>query len=217
MTEIEVSVTQGNVRGIAVPVTAADLTLLTGDGWCCGWALREASGDTGAYNEGAVAAPAAGATIVAVTGLLAGSYVASVVLTLAGPAAAADANNFQAVPSSGATLNLVNPGAAGEYPQEEFIITVGASGSLTIKAIGAGTAGVTYSATVALSPSGPVQVVAEIQDGNQPIGEVSIPINGVDKAWFGEDGVRMMNQIKLHMIQGTVTGVIYARFNDLTG
>lgn len=206
-------VTQGEVRAIPVPVTSTDLTLLTGDGFLCGWSLREASGDISAYNEGSVVAPAAGATIVTLTGIPAGTYTVEIVTSLQGAAAAGDANNFKLTPSTGNAVVLPNPGAAGNFPQEEIQVTLGAAGTLTITAVAIGTAGVTYSATISITPINVPTAVIEFQDGNNPIGESEMTVAGVDTQWFGNYGMLIYNQIKLHVVSGTVTGAVYARFS----
>lgn len=206
-------VTQGEVRAIPVPVTSTDLTLLTGDGYLAGWSLREASGDTTQYNENSVTSPAAGATIVSLSGIPAGTYAVEVVTELTGTPAAADANNFRLTPSSGNVQNLLNTGAVGEFSQEEIQVTLGASGTLTITAIAIGTVGAIYSATISITPVGQIGAVVEFQDGNNPLGESEMAFSGVDTHTFGYPGILIYNQIKLHVVSGTVTGAVYARFS----
>ena len=214
MAAIEVDITAGSVRTLAVLPTSTDLTLLTSDGYLYGWSLRDVSGDLPAYVQGSVTSPAAGATIATITGLAAGEYVVEVVTELGGTLAAADANNFQLVPSSGPAINLQNQAVAGNYPQEEVTVTVGASGSVTVKAIALATVGAVYSAEISLTPVGNVGFTVELQDGNEPLGESQAGAGGVDHQWFGGTGVRIKNQVKLHLVQGAVTGTVYCGWSD---
>lgn len=110
-----------------------------------------------AQNSGAVTAPGAGATIVTVpsSGSLApGTYAVTWETGLSGAAAAGDANNMGLYLNGVLQAESVNPGAAGSWQQEavEVTSTTAAPAVLTVKAIGAGTASVIYSAEVVATP-----------------------------------------------------------------
>ena len=105
-------------------------------------------------------APGAGAAIVSITGVPAGFYrlVAAVVLTGAAPAAA-DADNVRIlVPASGGgqqngpTLPVVPSQNATPPFFEVGRFQVGFNGTVSINAIGAGTASVVYRGTLILDP-----------------------------------------------------------------
>jgi len=209
---IDVTVEAGPVRPLPVLPTSVDTTVLTGDGYLYGWSFREASGDLPSENEGSVTSPTAGQTIATITGLAAGTYLAQWQAGLAGTLAAADANNFSLVPSSGPATGSVNLAVAGNYQQEPVEVTVNAGGSVKVTAIALGTVGAVYSAQLTLIPQQATDAVVEVRDGNEPIGESSMGLNGVDTQMFGDPGMRIRNQIVVHVVTGTVTGTVYARF-----
>jgi hypothetical protein len=211
--ELDISLEGGEVHGIPVPVTATDLVLLNAPCRYVGYSLREASGSVESAKEGAVVAPGAGATIVSITGLAAGTYAVQWQVELAGAAAAAELNNFKLTSSAGDIVVSVNPAAAGLYAQVSADVTVGAAGSISVVAIGAGTAGVTYAAQISLDQDQPVDAIVEIQDSANPLDEVSLQAGFASNQWYGPEGRHVRGQIKLHVVQGTVTGIVYARFD----
>jgi hypothetical protein len=210
VTTIDVEVGSGWIDAIPVPPTSTDLTVLTGESRIVGWSLRDTSTPSPAQAEGSTVAPAAGAAIVTLSGLRAGTYDVSWTVELLGAAAAADANNFEV--KNGATVveTSLNAGAAGTYPQVGVRITVLASGSVSINAVGAGTAGVTYLAQIEMVPSQIGATVVEIQDSGNILGEVSLGPGGSETDTIADKGVPCQGQIKVHVVQGQVTGVIYA-------
>jgi hypothetical protein len=207
--DVNVDVETGPVVPIPVPVTTVDVSVLPGPCVFYGFSFREASGDVPKDNEGTVTSPGAGATIVTLTGLAAGEYTVTWIVQLAGTLAAADANNFQLIDTSGGVTNSINLAVAGEYPQvnSEVIITPG--GSISIIAIAAGTVGAIYSAQIAIQPSIVDDAVAELRDGNQVIACCSLGVGGSETENFGPPGVKVMNSVTLHMIQGSITGAVY--------
>jgi len=211
--DLSIDVVVGEVRGIPVPFTTSDMTLISGNGYMYGWSFREATGGQAVQNEGAVVAPVALATIVTITGLAAGTYTVNWTTSLQGAAAAADANNFRLIDTAGTVLNGVNPGVAGEYPQVASVITVPQGSAISIVAIGAGTAAVTYAAEIALTPVVINDALVELQDGGQPLGEIGLGVNQAATVWFGNPGIRISSQIKVHVIFGAVIGVVYAGFD----
>jgi hypothetical protein len=213
MEEFSLDVTVGSVRGIPVSATAVDVPLLTGPATLMGWSLRDASSDVPVQVEGSVVAPGAGVTIATTAALAGGTYVVNWSVELIGAAAAADANNFEVTDSAGVVLVSLNGGVAANFPQPQVEVTIPQGTTVVVKAVGAGTAGVTYGAQLSLEPLAAGNYLAEIRDGGQPLGEVSSAASGVDSVWFGPMGVRVSNGITLHMINGTLVGVIYAGFD----
>jgi hypothetical protein len=213
MTEnLDVTVTIGQMRGIPVTPTAVDVVLLNGPAVLRGWSLRDISGETPFENEGSVTSPAAGATIVQITGVPAGTYTVNWEVELAGTLAAADSNNF-ALSSNAATLaNAVCPAVAGVYPQPALEAITVTAGTWAIKAIALGTVGAIYSASFSLEPALNPATVIELQDGNQILGESAMYPNRSDHQTLPLPGLHVAQQIKLHVVAGQVTGVVYAEY-----
>lgn len=206
---VDIDITTGGITHIAVPVTSADFAIPGFFPTLYGWSLREASSAVPADVSGSVVAPGAGATIATTAALAAGTYDVAWEVGLQGAAAAADANNFQLF--AGATLleTSVNPGAAGEYAQLTARVTIPAATAISVKALGAGTAAVTYSATITATPDQFIGFTAELQDEGDPCGEPNADFQESSTAWFGPQGVNLNGALKLHVITGTVTGTIY--------
>jgi hypothetical protein len=213
MTDFTFSLDTGEVMALPVLPTSADQLLISSDCRLVGWSLRDTSVPAAADNAGQVVAPAAGAAIVTLSGLRAGTYDVNWQVGLQGAAAAADADNFQL--KNGATVieNTINAGAAGAYVQTGTRITVPANGTVTINAIGAGTAGVTYLAQIELVPTQVGATVVELQDSGNILGEVSLLPGGAETDVLDHYGVLCQGRINLHVISGQVTGVVYARLN----
>jgi hypothetical protein len=178
-----------------------------------GWSFRDATGDVSQESENSVVAPAAGTVITTVTITNTGSYTVSWPVELVGPAAAGDTNNFGLYNGAVLLETSLNLPVAGVYPQPPVTLTFPAGTVLSVKAIGAGTAGVTYGAQLEAVPAVGGNGVVEIRDGNMPIGESSVQQDGVDSQWFGPQGIHCMGQIQVHVVQGLVTGVVYAIFD----
>jgi hypothetical protein len=105
--------------------------------------------------SGTVTSPAAFAVIAQVTIPVAGTYLLSWTVTLAGTVGAGDANNF-GVEKNGSHTALAtssNAGATGTYPQTAFSITAAAGDLIQVYAIGGGTSGAIYSATIPAKPN----------------------------------------------------------------
>ena len=210
MTErIEIDVHRGGVLPITVAPTSIDQTILQGGGILSGWSLRDVNSTAPAAVSGSVVAPAAGADIAALTGLAAGTYTVSWSVGLVGAAAAADADNFELYDTAGNILASINPGAAGDYPQVGVEVTIAAGAKIAVKAIAVGTAGVTYTAQIAIITDGEVQTVCELQDGNNVLGEVAFSADKAITEHFGDNGPIVFGKIVLHVISGTVTGTVY--------
>jgi hypothetical protein len=116
------------------------------------------------------------------------------------------------VDSAGNVVASVNLAVAGTYPQPDIVAGPLAAGPFTVKAIALGTVGAVYSASVSVVPSQFPQCVVELQDGNQALGEVSVSADNSDFHSIPGPGLHVSQQIKLHMVSGIVTGVVYARF-----
>jgi hypothetical protein len=209
MVEIDIDVTVGGVMAVPVTSTVVDVTPFPGSGNLAGWSLRDASSAVPNEVSGLVVAPGAGATIAQLAALPAGEYAVNWTVGLQGAAAAADANNFELFDTAGNVLASVNPGAAGDYPQAPVTLTVAAGQTIGVKAIGAGTAGVTYSADISIDPTAFPETVVELQDGGSIIGEVSFQSERASTQWFGTQGPYLNAGVKLHVVSGAVVGVIY--------
>lgn len=131
--------------------------------------------------EGRVVAPAAGAAIATVA-LTGGDWQVWWEVQLDGAAAAADENNFGLYSGANLIATSVNPGAAGgpylQNPQTAQIAFNGAN--LAVKAIGAGTAGIGYTASLSATPGGNVTSYSYLPDIVQQSGYSCAiePING---------------------------------------
>lgn len=209
MTEIDIDVRVGGKLPITVQPTSSDVTILQGAGRLAGWSLRDVNATSPKAASGSVIAPVAATTIVTLSPLAAGTYTVRWTVGLQGAAAAGDAGNFRLNSTSGDITASVNPGAAGEYPQPDVQITVPAAGFIDVYAIGVGTAGVTYSASITITPIGEVNTVCELIDGNNTIGESALINQASDTRDFGDDGIIVFQRIVLHVISGTVAGCVY--------
>lgn len=201
--------TVGDKRPLTVAPTAVDVPVYSGEGYLAGWSLRDVSGDAVVDVSGSVVAPGAAATIATTAALPAGTYTVTWAVGLQGAAAAADANNFQLMNGAGQVLVSVNPGAAGDYIQAATEVVVTAGQTVSVKSIGAGTAGVTYSADLSLDPTQEIETIVEIQDGSGILGEISFQNQRSQTNDLGYPGVLLAGQVTLHVVSGKVTGAIY--------
>lgn len=102
---------------------------------------------SGATGSGAVTHPGAGA-VIALAFAAAGTYQVYWPVVLSGPAGAGDADNFGLYVGGVLAATSANAGAAGSYPQSSTVTVATGGQLLTVQAIAAGTAGVTYGAAV---------------------------------------------------------------------
>lgn len=207
--DLDVSVNVGPADAVNVPLSAADQTPFQGSGVLMGWSLREASGEVASDVRGSVVAPGAGATIVTTPVLSAGTYDVAWTVELVGAAAAADQDNFQLFNGAGAVLVSQNAGAAGVYPQVAVRVVVAAGATISVKAVGAGTAGVTYNVDLTATPVALVGMQVELQAGNMPLGESAADLQESDTQWFGPQGIVIKQFVKVHVLSGTVAGCLY--------
>lgn len=121
------------------------------------------AGGASLENEARVAAPAAGATIASLA-LTGGEWVIQWIVALDGTVAAADENNFILTNGATTVAQSVNPGAVGgPWPQESQTVEVGFGGAtVAVKALGAGTAGSGYSASLVATPYGNVTAYSRL-------------------------------------------------------
>ncbi len=213
MDEWEITVAHGPVRTIPVLSPLAGGVVLSGPARLHGYSFREAGFSAPSESEGAVVAPAAGAIITSVVPAGSGTYQIAWTVELVGAAAAADLNNFGLY--AGATLleTSLNAAAAGQYPQVSVEHVNPFAVTYAVKAIGAGTAGVTYAAQLAIQPITGVLATLELQDNGNAIAEISAGTGQVDTKWFGDVGIHVRGLVKTNPIAGFMTGVVYAAYH----
>lgn len=207
--ELDVSLSSGPIQAVAIPVTTTDVTPFNGSGALYGWSMREASGELPSDARASAVAPAALTTIAATVALPAGIYDVAWSVELQGAAAAADANNFQLLNGVTVVVGSNNQGAAGVYQQPNVRLTVAQGATVSIQNVGAGTAGVTYTGDLAVTPDPFFGASVELQGGNQPLGESGMDLQDSDTQWFGSPGVAIEQKVTVHVVSGTVTGVLY--------
>lgn len=211
--ELDITVVTDQIRGVPVPVTAVDVTPIQGPCTLFGWSLREASGELALEASGSVTSPGATTTIATTASLPAGTYQVAWTVELAGTLAAADANNFQLVDSAGVVVGSVNGSGAGVYPQGAVQVTTTVAGAVLVRSNAAGTVGAIYSAQVEVTPSLTPAAIVELQDTGQPLGESAMAAQGFNTEVMPGSGLHVTGQVKVHVISGTVTGVLYVRFD----
>lgn len=217
MSELETFFDPNPVRAIAIPPTFADVVLINGPCSFCGFSVRDASADIPAENTGQVTSPGAGASIISLGSLQAGTYRVNWQVGLSGTLAAGDANNFRLQHNSAPLLISENPAVAGSYPQVEAEVSVSSGDSINIVAIAAGTVGAVYEASLSIEPVTITNGAAEFQDGNNPLAETAVAANASETEFFGTDGMHVRNRLNYHPISGILTGVVYVRFQKNTG
>jgi hypothetical protein len=212
MTELDIEVSIGPVRAIDIASLVTGGVVISGPARLMGWSVRDAGLENNQSVYGSVIAPAAGAVIVQAPGLAQADYDIRWQVELTGAAAAGDSNNFGLY--AGATLLLTseNAGAAGVYPQTPTTFYDEFGQVLAVKAIGAGTAAVTYAAQMALTPRDVAGPILQLRDGNSELAEVYSPVFGAATQWFGPSGIRIHNQIKPLVNVGTLLGAIYIAY-----
>lgn len=217
MSDLAIEVTSGPVRVLPVLQTGSDVTLITSDCELVGFSLREASGAGSGEVTGSVTSPGAAAVIASISLLAGVTYSVNWSVELGGTVGAGDANNFQLNASFGQPLTSENAGAVGVYPQIPTTITVGTLGFIRVSSIAAGTVGAVYTANIDITPIAGIAAAVELQDGNNPLAEMSLAANQADSRWYGSGGLHCRSQIKLHVVSGIVAGAVYARYRDYTG
>ena len=208
----DVEQTAPGSRGV-YPVTvsqaqaAAGSIIVSGAKRLYGWSIVSGAAQTQeAANQ--VTSPAAGATVVQVTGLPAGDYQVTWTVELSGTLAAADTNNFQLLNGVTVVLASDNQPVAGNYPQPGVVVTVPASGTVSIQAIALGTVGAVYRAqlVLALLAGG---AIGNVLDGGQVAGTISTGQDGVDVQWMGDSGIYIGTSVAVLASVGKLSGCIY--------
>jgi hypothetical protein len=194
-----------------LPVSAAQslagTRLLGGPLRLVGWSLNDGVAGQTNGNNGTATAPAAGATITSLS-LANGTYQFEWSVGLIGAPAAADINNFE-VTLGGTTESVSeNPDVQGVYPQETLTIVVtGGPLTVAIKAVGAGTAGVEYTAAFTCNPVGLSSGV--IKDGGMQVATVTIQQGGDSSRYMDEHGIGIETDITVATAVGTITGALW--------
>lgn len=208
---MDVDIETSRVLAYDLAALSSGNAVVSGPARLMGWSVRDAGLENNQENFGSVVAPAAGTVIAQLPAIQQADYTISWQVQLIGAAAAADQDNFGLY--AGATLleTSQNAGAAGVYSQTPAAFYDEFGQALAVKAIGAGTAGVTYSAQINIVPIGFAGPIVQLQDGNQELAEVYSPIFGADTRWFGPSGICVMNQIKVTVNVGKLAGAIYVK------
>ena len=174
-----------------------------------GWSFTSVGVDT-IENEGSVASPGAGATIVSITNPTAADLQVTWLVSLAGTPSVTDLNNFRLMNGATPVLTSDNRGNSGDYPQPGVVITVPAGGTVSVIAIVAGTAGSTYTAVIsaAVLAGG---AIGQVLDAAQVIGATSTGADQLDTQWLGDEGVYVGTSVAVLVTTGALTGCIYVR------
>lgn len=200
---------RAGARVLPVPLAAASAgtELVGGPVRLCGWSLSDGAASQALTARGSVAAPAAGATIASIS-LGNGLYQVAWNLELAGAAGAADIDNVGLYVGATLVAQSVNLGVAADYPQAIAAISVsGGPLTLTAKAIGAATAGTTYTVNLEIMPL--TQSMAIIKDGGMAVALISIPQNGTATFWSDSIGILCGTNLRVLTTQGNVSGVLW--------
>lgn len=213
MTEIDVSFEYGKVYAVDLATLANNQQITGGPCDLMGWSVRDAAFETNQQASGSVVAPAAGAAIASIASVQTADYNINWQVQLTGAAAAADLNNFGLFAGVTQLIASENAGAAGVYPQPSLAFYDKLGAAIAIKAIGAGTAGVTYTAQLTIVPQAVAGPILQLQDGNQEFAEIGAPVFATDTKWFGPGGIRVNGTLKVVQNVGFLAGAIYVRFH----
>jgi len=210
---LDLEVTSGKLRAIQIPNAFLGGVVVNGPCRLCGFSVRDVTSESTVNVEGAVVAPAGLATIATTGALAGGTYDVNWLVGLAGAAAAADVNNFRLVAGGVNVEASVNPAVAGDYQQISARVTVTAGQVILVQAVGAGTAGVTYSAELEILPVTIALSTATLQDGGNDLAHMATVNGGVDRAWFGTEGIEVYNRINFSPVAGLLSGSIFVRYD----
>lgn len=209
---IEVTISAGAAIPITIQPTSVDVSVLPGNGYLLGWSMRDASADNNFAIEGSVVAPGAGGVIAITSALNAEEYTVNWTVSLSGTPNIGDANNFGLYSGAVLIATSANLGAVGEYPQQSATFTVANGTTVSVKAIGAGTAGAAYTAEADGSAANVVTSAFELQDGARIVGEGSMLPGAATSSNFGSLGIRVVTGLTLHVVSGTVKGTVNMLF-----
>jgi hypothetical protein len=213
MTEIQVDVEYGKVYAVDLAAIANGALIVGGPADLMGWSVRDFGLENNQEAFGSVVSPGAGTVIAQLPAIQQADYEIRWQVQLIGAAAAADQDNFGLYAGATLLVTSLNPGAAGVYPQTQTAFYDQFGQALSIKAIAAGTVGVTYAAQFSIVPIGFAGPVLQLQDGNQELAEIYCPIFGADTRWFGPSGIRVNGTMKKVVNVGVLAGAIYVRYS----
>jgi hypothetical protein len=201
----------GQARPVTVPATSlgSSVPVITSSCRLCGWSLA-AQDVTDPANTGSFTSPGAGQVIATMT-LAQGEYDLEWIVALGGTTSASEVNNFGLNVGAAQVAVSVNGSSSGSsYTQDTVTIRVPAGGAtVTITAIGAGTAASVYRAQMVAGGHIPAQGV--FTDGAQIVGVFGIAAGLAETKWLGGDGVYIGTQLNMQVNSGTVSGVVYIR------
>lgn len=196
-------------RALTVPVITAGNSqrLIGGPVRVCGWSLTDGVAAQLSVLRNSAAAPGAGATIASVS-LGNGVYNVQWFLEITGTPAVGDVDNVSMVIGATVVDKSVNLGAVGNYgPFQAQAVVTGGPLTLAFKAIGAATAGTTYTVNAVITAVGENQ--ATILDGQQPIAFVFTNQGQASNFYLSEYGVQVDTEINVSAVTGQVSGTIW--------
>jgi hypothetical protein len=217
MTELEIDITAGPVRVVPVLATAADVLLINGPCQLCGWSLANVGATpTSADAIAAFAAAGNGTATLALGEQITGFDVSY------GQTTAANTATVTVTGAVGGTLTytVLFEGTGTQTP--DLIIRfpqplAPANPLVGIAVTFTGNANSPAGTIIAYGPASLTVAQAEIQDGNNPLGEILLSVASSDTHWYGGAGLWVRNRLNLHLISGTVVGAVYVRYAKLTG
>ena len=138
-------------------------------------------GTSGAIFEGSAAAPTANSDVLSIAAAAlppVGTYTLSIKLDLDGTVGAVEVNNMKLVFGGTTLVTFAIDGAVGSYPQTPVVLTIppGNTNLLKVKAVGAATAGSTYTAEISFTPVQGYPVIVQLGDR---VWNLTIPFTGV--------------------------------------
>lgn len=217
MSEIEIDFTVGPVRVIPVLATAADMLLLNGPCELSGWSLANVGATPTSADATAAFAAAGNATATLALGEQITGFDVSY-----GQTAAANAATVTVTGAVGGTLTYTvlfegtgtqTPDLIIRFPQPLAPANPGVGIAVTFT----GNANSPAGNIIVYGPASLTVAQAELQDGNNPLGEILLSVAGSDTHWYGGSGLHVRNRLNLHLISGTIAGAVYARYAKLTG
>lgn len=174
---------------------------------------------TEASNSGVVTAPGALAAITSLT-LVPGTYTLAWTVGLTGGTpAAGDANNFGLYVGATRQEASVNPGAVGgPWQQQTVTLTFLANTTVAVEAIGAGTAGVSYSAELVATPIPITDPTGQLQPFNALTANGSVVVlgSGQSVTLNGFDATGAQAECQLGRGANLASGSSEAGFVDTT-
>jgi hypothetical protein len=210
VTEIDVEIGSGWVASIPVPPTSTDVDVITSDCRLVGWSLHDTAGGSGsafandnangaitAGNAGNVALPHGFDSLLGFTIQLSTVGTAPMTVTVSN---VSGGPFVYTIPTGQQSLSVTFPlpiQASGGAPTVAWSATASAVGNVSVF-------GSSSVQTIGVS------TIVEIQDVGNILGESAMGPGGTDSRTIRADGVPCQGKIRIHVVKGTVTGVIYA-------